>query len=32
VRAAEPPGFPERKAVIKELKEIVRLLEKGRKR
>lgn len=31
VRAAEPSGFPERKAVIKELKEIVRLLEKRKK-
>jgi DNA-binding transcriptional MerR regulator len=32
VRAAEPSGFAERKAVIKELKEIVRLLEKAKKR
>ena len=32
VRAAEPSGFPERKAVIKELKEIVRLLERSKKR
>ena len=32
VRAAEPSGFPERKAVIRELKEIVRLLEKSKKR
>lgn len=31
-RAAEPSGFPERKAVIKELKEIVRILEKSKKR
>lgn len=31
VRVAEPSGFPERKAVIKELKEIVRLLEKRKK-
>ncbi len=30
--AAERSGFPERKAVIKELKEIVRLLEKPKKR
>lgn len=29
---AEPSGFPERKAVIKELKDIVRLLEKPKKR
>jgi DNA-binding transcriptional MerR regulator len=28
----EPSGFPERKAVIKELKEIARLLERPRKR
>lgn len=32
VRAAEPSGFAERKAVIRELKEIVRLLEKPKKR
>lgn len=32
VRAAEPSGFPERKTVIKELKEIVRLLDKPKKR
>ena len=32
VRAAEPSGFAERKAVIKELKDIVRLLEKPKKR
>jgi DNA-binding transcriptional MerR regulator len=30
--AEAPPGFPERKAVIKELKEIVRLLERSKKR
>ena len=30
--AAAPSGFPERKAVIKELKEIARLLERPRKR
>ena len=29
--AEAPPGFPERKAVIKELKEIVRLLERSKK-
>jgi len=28
----EPSGFPERKAVIKELKEIARLLERSKKR
>ena len=32
VAAAAPSGFPERKAVIKELKEIARLLERPRKR
>lgn len=32
VRAAEPSGFAERKTVIKELKEIVRLLDKPKKR
>jgi DNA-binding transcriptional MerR regulator len=30
--AEASPGFPERKAVIKELKEIVRLLERSKKR
>jgi DNA-binding transcriptional MerR regulator len=30
--AAPPSGFPERKAVIRELKEIARLLERPRKR
>lgn len=32
VRAAEPSGFAERKTVIRELKDIVRLLDKPRKR
>lgn len=32
VRAAEPSGFAERKSVIRELKEIVRLLDKPKKR
>jgi len=32
VASAAPSGFPERKAVIKELKEIARLLERPRKR
>ena len=32
VAAAAPSGFPERKAVIKELKEIARLLERPKKR
>lgn len=32
VAAAAPSDFPERKAVIKELKEIARLLERPRKR
>ncbi|MDQ5873730.1 MAG: MerR family transcriptional regulator [Acidobacteriota bacterium] len=32
VRAAEPSGFAERKTVIRELKEIVRLLDKAKKR
>jgi DNA-binding transcriptional MerR regulator len=31
VNVAQPTSFPERKAVIKELKEIVRLLEKPKK-
>jgi DNA-binding transcriptional MerR regulator len=31
-RAAEPSGFAERRTVIKELKEIVRLLDKPKKR
>jgi DNA-binding transcriptional MerR regulator len=31
-RSAEPPWFAERRTVIKELKEIVRLLEKPKKR
>jgi len=31
-RAAEPPGFGERRTVINELKEIVRLLERPKKR
>jgi len=31
VNVAQPASFPERKAVIKELKEIVRLLEKPKK-
>jgi DNA-binding transcriptional MerR regulator len=30
--AAAPSGFPERRAVIKELKEIARLLERSKKR
>jgi DNA-binding transcriptional MerR regulator len=32
VRAAEPSGFAERKTVIRELKEIVRLIDKPKKR
>lgn len=32
VRTAEPTGFPERKIVIRELKEIVRLLDRSKKR
>ena len=32
VRAAEPSGFAERRTVIKELKDIVRLLDKPKKR